>query len=89
MIDEIAADGGVHAHGHGDFQLGADAIGAGNQDGLFPFFKIESKQAAKTADATENAGREGAAGVMANPLLGVVGNGDVHSSVCVSHEGPV
>src|SRR5450432_598534 len=89
MIHQVAADGGMNAHGHGDFQLGADTVRAGNQDGLFPFFGVQGEEAAKTANAAENAGRKGAAGVMANSLLGVVSDGDVYSSVCVFHGSPV
>src|SRR5947208_971498 len=51
VIDEVAADGGVHAHGHGHFEFRAHAIGAGDQRRLFPFLVVESKERAKAADA--------------------------------------
>ena len=51
VIDEVAADGGVHAHGHGHFEFRAHAIGAGDQHRLFPFLVVESKERAKAADA--------------------------------------
>ena len=33
MIEDVGADGGMDARGEGDFQFGADAIGAGDQNG--------------------------------------------------------
>ena len=81
MIDQIAADGGMNAHGHGNFQFCADTIGAGNKYRLFPFFGVEREERAETSDAAENAGRKSAAGMMPDALLGVVGDGDVHSCV--------
>jgi len=88
VIDEVAADGGVDAHGHGDFQFCADAIGAGDQHGLFPFFAVERKESAEAADAAEHAGSEGAAGVMPDALLGVVRDGNIHPSIGIFHERP-
>jgi len=58
-------------HGHGDFELGANAIRAGDEHGLFPLFAVEREERAETADAAENAGGEGAAGMVADALLGV------------------
>jgi len=46
----------MHTHGHGDFQFGSHAVGAGNQDGLFPFFSVESEEAAESADAPRTPG---------------------------------
>jgi hypothetical protein len=37
MVDEVLADGVVTVHGEGDLELGADAIDAGNEDGLLVF----------------------------------------------------
>ena len=36
---------------HGDFQLGADAVGAGNEHGVAPAFAVELKERAEPADA--------------------------------------
>ena len=54
MIDEIAADGGVDIHGHGDLEFCADAIGAGNKDRFLPFFGVEGEERAEATDAAEN-----------------------------------
>ena len=87
MIDEVAADGGVHAHCHGDFQLGADAIGARNENRLFPLLVVEREERAETADTAEDAAGESAVGVMPDALLHFVGDSDVHSGVGVFHRG--
>ncbi len=86
VIDEIAADGGVDAHGHGDFEFGADAIGAGDQHGLSPFFAIEGKERAEAANAAENARSESMAGVMPDALLGFLSDGDIDTGIGVFHE---
>jgi hypothetical protein len=41
-------------HGEGDFKLGADSIGAGNQHGLAEFFGIKRKEPAKTANLAQH-----------------------------------
>src|SRR6266853_6128890 len=88
VIDEVAADGGMDFHGHGDFELGADAIRAGDEHGLFPLFAVEREERAETADAAENAGSESAAGMVADALLGVIRDGDIHSGIGIFHEKP-
>jgi len=46
----------MDAHGHGDFELGADTVRARDKYRLFPFFAVEGKQRAKTADAPSTPG---------------------------------
>ena len=87
VIYEVATDRGVHPESHGHFQLGADAVGAGDQHRLFPLLDVESKQAAKTADAAKYGRSKGAAGMMPDALFRVIGNGDVDTCVGVFHEG--
>ena len=87
VIDEIAADGGVHAHGHGDFQLCAHAIGARNQHRLLPFFVVERKERAKATDAAEDARSKRAAGMMPDALLGFVSDGNIDTGIGVFHGG--
>jgi hypothetical protein len=43
MIHQVAADGGMNIHGHGDFELCADPIGTGNQNRFFEFFHVQCK----------------------------------------------
>ena len=89
MIDEVAAHSGMDASGHGDFEFGADTVGAGNENWLFPFLLVEREERAESTDAAENTGGEGMAGMMANALLGGVGYGYVYSCVGVFHGSPV
>ena len=85
VIDQIGAHGGVHAHGRGNLELGADAVGAGDQHGLAPALDVERKEGAEGADAAEDAAREGARGHAANPFLGLFGAGDIHAGIGVAH----
>ena len=85
VIHEVAADGGMNSHGHGDFEFCAYAVRAGDQHGLFPLFPVEREERAEAADAAEHAGSKGAAGVVADSLLRVVGDGDIDSGIGVFH----
>src|SRR5207249_7124655 len=78
--------GRVYAHSHGDLELCADAVRAGDQHGLFPLFPVEREERAEAADAAEHTGSERAAGMVADSLLGVLGDGDVDSGIGVFHE---
>ena len=51
MIDEVCADGLVEAEGEGDFELGANAVGRADQDGVFPALQVEAKEGAESSDA--------------------------------------
>ncbi len=54
MIDEVGADGVVLVHRERDFEFRADAVGAGDENGLAIFFGVESEQAAEAADFAED-----------------------------------
>ena len=56
MVDEVLADGVVAVHGEGELELGADAVGAGDEDGLAVFFDVEGEKAAEAADFAEDFG---------------------------------
>ena len=47
MIDQILPHRVMTVHGKGDFQFGADAVRAGNEDRLAVFFCVERKQSAE------------------------------------------
>ena len=85
VIDEVGADGGVDAGGGGDFQLGADAIGAGNQHGLSPALQVQSEERAEGADAAEDAARKSARGHAADALFGLVRARNIHTGIGVAH----
>ena len=85
VIDQVATNRGVHAHGHSHFQFRPDSIGAGDQHRLFPFFVVEGEQCAEVADAAKHAGSKRAAGVMPDALLGFIGDGDIYTGIGVFH----
>src|SRR4029077_8226456 len=88
MVHQVAAHRGMHPGGHGYLQLGAHAIGAGDQDWLFPFFGVQGEQGAKSADASEHPWGKRPAGVVADTLLSRIGQRDVYSRICIFHEQP-
>jgi hypothetical protein len=47
VVHEVGADGAVPIGHERDFQLGADAVGARDQDGLFPRRGVELEQPAE------------------------------------------
>ena len=85
VINEIAAHGGVDAHGRGDFQLAADAVGAGNEHRLVPALYIQGKQAAEGSDAADDPAREGTRSHAANPFLGLFRARDIHAGFGIAH----
>ncbi len=54
MIDQVLADGVVAVQGEGDFELGAHAVGAGDEDRLAEFLGVQREQAAKAADLAQH-----------------------------------
>ena len=84
MVDEVGADGVVDAEFEGDLELGADAVGGGDQDGLGKFFEVEREEAAEAADFGEDVLVEGLAGEHLDALLGedvAIGGDDGGSSL--------
>ncbi len=85
VIHQVRADRGVNVHGHGDFQFGAHAIGAGDQHRLFPFF-IQRKQSAERTDAADHAARKRARCQAPDALLGLIRKRNIHTCFGVVHE---
>ena len=50
VIDEVRADGVVDSELEGDLELGADAVGGGDEDGVGKLDEIECEEAAEAAD---------------------------------------
>ena len=50
MVDEVRADGVMDAEVEGDLELGADAVGGGDQDGVRELLEVEREEAAEAAD---------------------------------------
>ena len=79
--DGINADGVVFAEGKGDFQLGADAVGAGDEDGVLVAAQVV--KGAKGANLSENAGIVGRARVALDALNGIIARFFVHARAFV------
>ena len=79
--DGINADGVVFAKGEGNFQFGADAVGAGDEDGVLVAAQVV--KGAKGADLSEDAGVVGRTRVALDALDGVVARFFVHACAFV------
>src|SRR5215475_15822795 len=73
MVYEIAADRVMDVHLECELEFGADAVNAGNEDGIKVFGFIYGEEAAETADLAEDASGEGFVGKVLDALLGAVG----------------
>ena len=88
VVEEVLRRGAVaedvvdaHGEGEGDFQLGADAVGAGNEDGVPVAAQVV--KGAKGADLSEDAGVVGRARVALDALDGVITRFFVHARAFV------
>ena len=54
MVDQVLADGVVAVQREGELELGADAIDAGNEDGLPVFANVQREEAAEPAHFAEH-----------------------------------
>ena len=59
MVDEVLADGVVPAESDRDLELGAHAIGRGDQHGIGPALGVKPEEAAESADAAQHLRRRG------------------------------
>ena len=50
VIDQVRADGVVDAEFEGDLELGADAVGRRDEDGIRKLLEVEREEAAEAAD---------------------------------------
>ena len=83
VVHQIAAHGVVQVHHESEFQLGADAIHAGNQHRLAEFLFVDRKHAAEAANLTYHSLGEGAMGKIFDSLLSSVGAVDINTAVSV------
>ena len=84
VIHQVAADGVVQVHLEGEFQLGADAVDAGDEDGILEFLLVDLKQAAESANFAEYVLVERAMSQVLDALLGAIGSFYVDAGVGVS-----
>ena len=80
----VDADGVVLVQDHGDLQLGAHAVGAGDQHRVLVARAVQLKQAAKTAQTTDAVLVHGAGNVLFHQLHRAVTSGDIHTCCCIA-----
>jgi hypothetical protein len=85
--DEVVAHGVVHAGRDRDLDLGADAVGGGDEDGLPVAREVGAEHPAEGADLRQHARVEGPAREALDARLGVVRRGDVDARLAVVHGG--
>ncbi len=87
--DEVDADGVVDVELGGELDLGADAIGAGDEDGVLVvafeelLVVVEAEEACEAAGVGDDALALGAAEVAEDELCGLVAGVDIHAGVGV------
>ena len=81
--DEVDADGVVFVPIEGEFELGAYAVGAADEDGIFVFF-ADFDQCAEAAQITQHFGTHGAFGKRFDVFDQLVACVDVHACVAVA-----
>ena len=75
----VDADGVVLVHDHGDLQLGAHAVGAGDQHRVLVAGAVQLKQAAKAAQPADAVLVHGAGHILLHQFDRTVTGGDVHA----------
>ncbi len=85
VVHQVGADGVVDAELEGDLELGADAVCAGDQDGVGVLCNVESEEAAEAADVAEDLLVECLLREIFDALLGAIPGGDVHASIGIAH----
>ena len=75
----VDANGVVLIHEKGDFQLGAHAVGTGDQDGLLHARHIGGEQAAEAAQRAHDTGNVGGLHQGLDAVDRLVAGGDVHA----------
>ena len=85
VVDEIDADGVVARRHERDLQLGADAVGARDENGIAKASGLEPEQTAERADVREDAGRERRTRQRPDPADGFVARIDVDAGGLVVH----
>ena len=80
----VDADGVVLVHDHGDLQLGADAVGAGDEDGVLVAGAVQLKQATEAAQTTDAVLVHGAGHILLHEFDRTIAGGDVHTCGCIA-----
>ena len=72
VVDQVSAHGLVQAEFEGDLELGADAVGRADQDGVLPALQVEPEERAEAADAAQHIAVKGLLRQVLDALLGAV-----------------
>ena len=75
----VDADGVVAVQQHGDAQLGADTVRAGDQHGMLHTGAVQLKQTAKAAQAADAVLGHGAGNVLLHQFHRAVPGGNIHA----------
>ena len=84
MIYKVLSDGVMNIELEGYFELGADAVGGGDEDGIREALEIEGEQSAEAAYLTQNMLVEGFAGKHLDALLGAFGGRDIDAGIGIA-----
>src|SRR6266404_4953995 len=84
VVHQVGADGVVHVHFKGEFQLGTDAVHARNQHRIGILGLVHGEQSAKAANFAEHALGESLVGKILDTLLGAVCLVNIDPGVSVS-----
>lgn len=87
MGNQIVTHGVVNAGQKGDFELRANAVGAGHEHRVGGAGKGRAKQCAEAADVTEHLGVERRLCQVADAALGFLSGRQIHAGVTVCHHG--
>ena len=80
----VDADGIVLVHDHGNFQLGAHAVGAGDQHRVLVAGAVQLKQATKAAQTANAVLVHGAGHILLHQFNRAITGGDIHTGGCIA-----
>src|SRR5215472_6497720 len=83
VVYQVSADRVVYPHHESDFELGADAVDARNQDGFAELLLVDGEHAAEPADLADHALGERPVRQILDALLGAVSAVNIHPAVGV------
>ena len=83
MVDEVLTDGVVTIERESEFEFCADAINAGDEDGLFVFSNIEGEETAEAADFAEDFRPVRGGEELRQGGFDFVAEVDVHAGACI------
>ena len=83
MVHEILPDGVMTLHREGDLELGAHAVDAGHEHGVFVFAGLEREEPAEAAHFAEHFGARCGFQQPRKACLHLIAQREVHAGLCV------